>query len=275
MVRAAFRLGSIEHSSSHAVRIVLHLLDVVLQSIYGEEAIKAWASGGQSPRTNGDSGTIRYEVILRYVLVDQYRIRNSNFISSVPTDDEEVPCHILVSIPPTYPSTAPPQLQLLSKYIGPFSVDSTIFGAVLRTYISSEGVEWVNDSVCVFDGLEWVKERCAEWYGDKKSEKLAGQLLREDERSTTLPDVEEDENKKVSELHDDTEDPLPSISVNIPEGVEIITAEPIVDRRSAFVGRACRISNPSQVCDRIRLSWTQPTHVSLPIGSPYPCALDV
>ena len=156
-------------------------------------------------------------------------------------------CHILVSVPPSYPATAPPQLQILSKYIGPFSVDSTLFGAVLRTYISSEGVEWIPDSVCVFDGLEWVKERCAEWYSNKKSEKLAGQLLREDERGASLPDVEEEQNKKVSELHDDAEEQLAQVSVGIPKGIIIITAEPIIDRKSAFVGRACRISDPSQV----------------------------
>lgn len=30
-------------------------------------------------------------------------------------------------------------------------------------------------------------------------------------------------------------------------GVQIIAAEPIIDRKSVFVGRACRISHPSQV----------------------------
>lgn len=93
--------------------------------------------------------------------------------NSLATDDEEeVSCSVLVSLPPTYPSAAPPQLQLLSRYIGPFGVDHALFGAILKTYISSEGVEWIPDTVCVFDGLEWVKERCTEWYGAKKSEKL-------------------------------------------------------------------------------------------------------
>jgi hypothetical protein len=125
-------------------------------------------------------------------------------------------------------------------------VDHSLFGAILRTYISSEGVEWVADNVCVFDGLEWVKERCTEWYGAKKSEKLAGELLREDERSVETPDIEEEKGKKVSGLHDRWEEPstpLPSI----PQDIEIIEAEPITDRKSAFVGRACRITDPSQV----------------------------
>lgn len=125
-------------------------------------------------------------------------------------------------------------------------MDSSLFGAVLKTYISSEGVIWVADNVCVFDGLEWVKERCTEWYNAKKSEKLAGELMREDERNLATPDVEEGKNKKVSGLNDHWEEsaaPLPSI----PQGIEIVEAEPILDRKSAFVGRACRITDPSQV----------------------------
>ena len=166
--------------------------------------------------------------------------------SSLTVDDEEVPCNVLVSLPTNYPAVAPPQLQLLSRYIGPFGVDHPLFGAVLKTYISSEGVEWTADNVCVFDGLEWVKERCTEWYNAKKSEKLAGELIREDERSMTVPDVEEGRDKKVSGLHDHWEEhttPLPTI----PQGVQIVEAEPITDRKSAFVGRACRITDPSQV----------------------------
>ncbi len=167
------------------------------------------------------------------------------FVKSLPSDGEEIPCNILVSLSPSYPSSAPPQLQLLSRYIGPFGVESPLFGAVLRTYISSEGVEWVQDSVCVFDGLEWVKERCAEWFEAKKSEKLARELLREDERNLSAPDVEESDDKKVSELQEHFEEQM-VVPSTILQGIEIIEAEPIHDRKSTFVGRACRITDPSQ-----------------------------
>ena len=168
---------------------------------------------------------------------------------SLGTDDEHVPCDVLVSLPANYPTAAAPQLQLLSRYIGPFGVDHSLFGVVLKTFISTEGVEWVPDTVCVFDGLEWVKERCTEWYDTKKSEKLAGELLREDEKGASTEDVEEGKDKKVSGLHDHWEEsPVPAA---IPQGIEIVEAEPITDRKSVFVGRACRISDPSQVCGNI------------------------
>ncbi|THH27644.1 hypothetical protein EUX98_g6549 [Antrodiella citrinella] len=205
----------------------------VLQSIYGTEAIKLWSPPATS-NSGVDKDTIRYEVTLN--LPDPY---------------EDVNFSLLVSVPPSYPAISAPQLQLLSRYIGPFGVDSALFGSVLRTFISSEGVEWVTDSVCVFDGLEAVKERCAEWFGHKKSEKLAGELLREDERVPPpgldgALEVGKDK-KKIVELEEHIEISSPPLAIGIPEGVEIFEAEAITDRKSSFVGRACKISDPSQV----------------------------
>ncbi|KAK7696239.1 hypothetical protein QCA50_000892 [Cerrena zonata] len=194
-----------------------------------------WPPNGYSklndsrPR-NGDPNTIRYEVTL-----------------SLSTPFEETTLAILVSAPSTYPTTSPPQLQLLSRYIGPFGVDATLFGTILRTFISNEAIEWTADSVCVFDGLEWVKERCTEWFEQRKNEKAVGELLREDERGAAHVDVEEGKGKQVAELlHDEPADAKIPI-VTMPEGIEITEAEAITDRKSSFVGRACRITHPSQV----------------------------
>ena len=49
---------------------------------------------------------------------------------------EDVPFTLCVSLPPAYPlSRTAPQLQLLSRYIGPFGVDSELFGTITRTFI--------------------------------------------------------------------------------------------------------------------------------------------
>jgi hypothetical protein len=182
------------------------------------------------------------------------------YTGSLDTESEEgITYTVLVSLPPTYPASSPPQLQLLSRYIGPFSVDSALWGAILRTYISKEGVEWVDNSVCVFDGLEWVKERCAAWYGARKSEKLAGQLLRQDARSYATTEIPEESNKNTSEFDErQPKERPPAVPVGIPAGVQIVEAEPITDRRSSFVGRACRITDPSQV-KRISLQSSAPS----------------
>ena len=121
-------------------------------------------------------------------------------------------------------------------------MDPILFGTVLKTYMSAEGVEWVRDMVCVFDGLEWVKERCTEWYRAKKSEKLASEMQREDEKNYSAA---EGEDKRASGSNDHwQESPVPPPTTS---GLEIIEAEPIVDRKSSFVGRACHITDPSQV----------------------------
>ncbi|CDO77240.1 hypothetical protein BN946_scf184747.g53 [Trametes cinnabarina] len=216
----------------------------VLQSIYGEEAIKVWRppsrSGSQSPDRGAESlntsepGTIRYQV---------------NLTVEASGEATQHQISVLVSLPPAYPSSAPPQLQLLSRYIGPYGVDAPLFGTILRTYISRGAVEWTPDSVCVFDGLEWVKERCTEWLVERMSEKKVGELLREDEKGRTSnsdgahgsqPD---NEGKRSTRSGREP----PEIPAEIPPGITIVEAEPILDRKSAFVGRACRITDPSQV----------------------------
>jgi len=110
------------------------------------------------------------------------------------------------------------------------------------------GAEWTPETVCVFDGLENVREKCGAWYQERLSEKAAGEILREETK----------EAKALSGSNDTTGPPEgvpsprstvsePQTFVELPEGLEIIEAEPVVDRKSSFVGRACRITSPDQV----------------------------
>jgi hypothetical protein len=175
----------------------------------------------------------------------------SNACSGSLPSHEDTSIRILVSIPPTYPSSSPPQLQLLSRYIGAFGVDSSLFGSILRTFISVSGVEWTPESVCVFDGLQNVLERCEGWYEDKISREAAGELLREDALSRNHVLIEPDESL-IAPSSINVEKDRVSFDTALPEGIEIVEAEAIVDRKSIFVGRACRISHPSQVQCMIR-----------------------
>lgn len=176
-----------------------------------------------------------------------------HFVRSFPSDSlpshEDVSIRILVSLPPSYPAQSPPQLQLLSRYIGAFGVDSSLFGSIIRTFISTSGVEWSPDTVCVFDGLQNVLERCEAWYEDNLNREKAGELIREDTlgRNTTPQEsagsTKEDEEGSAGALRS-----TPTFQdAALPEGIKLIEAEPIVDRKSVFVGRACQISHPSQV----------------------------
>lgn len=255
-------------SVSESMNLTLSL--AVLQSIYGDNAIHLWhGSRAGSPEctvsrtqsssltTNG-TDTIRYVVSLKYVnhcspfpflLCLLILFLSLPFPDSLPSH-EDISIRILVSLPSSYPAEGPPQLQLLSRYVGAFGVDSSLFGSILRTFISASGVEWSPDTVCVFDGLQNVLERCEAWYEDKLNREKVGELIREDTlgRDSTpqesVASTKEDEEglEKVSR-------PIPtSQDVALPEGTKLIEAEAIVDRKSVFVGRACQITHPSQVC---------------------------
>ncbi|KAJ7056990.1 ribosomal protein S5 domain 2-type protein [Mycena amicta] len=186
----------------------------VLQSIYGDEAIRLW-----KPPSPSSSHATRYEAVL-----------------SLPVPHEEVSIRVLVSLPENYPAEAAPQLQLLSRYIGAFGADPALFGAVLRTFISvTSGVEWAGD-VCVFDGLQNVLERCATWYGERLSADAVGELQRVEEHPHS-----------PERTSPPPPPPIADAVAPLPDGIKIFVAEPITDRKSAFVGRACAISDPVQV----------------------------
>jgi hypothetical protein len=77
---------------------------------------------------------------------------------------------------------------------------------------------------------------------DKLDREAAGELLREDALFRNHVSIEPDEPSPIDAKKDTV-----SFDAALPEGIKIIEAEAIVDRKSIFVGRACRISDPSQV----------------------------
>lgn len=134
----------------------------------------------------------------------------------------------------------------------------------MRTFISVNGVEWTPDSVCVFDGLQNALERCVNWYEDHLSAEKAGELLREDLHSDSHHPVSVESNGVNIERAIPL---LQEIPVAMPDGIRIFEAEPITDRKSAFVGRACAISDPSEVNAPLRgaLSFFSFTVFKIPL----------
>ena len=124
----------------------------------------------------------------------------------------------------------------------------------MRTYISINGTEWTQDTVCVFDGLQNVLERCLAWYEDRLNSEKVGELARDDlkgqlgngviEAGRLSPDINYGGNEEIEGPILDEHQSLP---IALPTGVQIYVADPLTDRKSVFVGRACRISHPSEV----------------------------
>ncbi|KAK6903984.1 hypothetical protein I203_107495 [Kwoniella mangroviensis CBS 8507] len=201
---------------------------------------------------------------------------------------------ILVSLPPTYPNSSPPQLQLLGRYLGSFGIDSGLFGDITRTYISSTGVPFVPGDVCVFDGLTHVQSVVRQWYISHLSSLQEGESARDAERKQNqIQNQNQNQRQAVEEHHlirgmstldinhaerereyhfplDTGEIPESSSSMSGPptlrstfsyssspndssddlidvSKLKIWTSEPIVDRKSTFVGHAVRVTNEREI----------------------------
>lgn len=130
---------------------------------------------------------------------------------------EEAPLmRVLVSLHPTYPNTAPPQLQLLGRYLGNFGIDAGLcellarggdgggpltrpdvtftsslnelsayeylVGDVTRTFITSSGVTFTPGDVCVFEGLTYARTVAQTWYATRLSTGAEGEKARDADR---------------------------------------------------------------------------------------------
>lgn len=86
---------------------------------------------------------------------------------------------------------------------------------------------------------DFVDSRCR--YLEKLSEKTASKLQRELDHEQKHPheaELEPQEQEIVKE---------PPTAISLPSGIEFTVAEPITDRKSVFIGRACRITHHEQV----------------------------
>ncbi|GAA6030104.1 hypothetical protein JCM8097_009259 [Rhodosporidiobolus ruineniae] len=178
-----------------------------------------------------------------------------------PADD--IPLHLLISLPCGYPSSAPPQLQLVDRYLSSFAVDDATFGAVLRTYMhetdagvsvdSGPVVEWTG-GVCLFEGIEAVREMCTRWVEERAAEKQKGEEARqaevngrvgagvteEDEEGYGEDDLEE----RIEEYAERAPRKPPVPTVKCPD---IVSSEPLIERKSVFVGHVARVKSVAEV----------------------------
>jgi hypothetical protein len=112
-----------------------------------------------------------------------------------------------------------------------------------------------------------VKEQCGKWYEERLSEKAVGEIAREEQRERDQKDeVDFEEDLELIPVPS-ARSPSPSTlaASSLPNGIEIVEAEPITDRKSSFVGRACRITDPAQVDINFCLSHLPLTFSQVPL----------
>ncbi|CDU26049.1 related to YIH1 [Sporisorium scitamineum] len=241
---------------------------MALQSIYTDDAIHLFKI---SP-LDGESRAAQDEQLDSGNVADPKSwLPGSKITLSVSTDvetsTESIPIRLAAALPPFYPHSArPPQLQLLSRYIGGFSVDAKLFGEILRAFYHEEtsgeaaldaeepglgsawiggskdrGVQWASGQVVLFEGIEWVKEKVADWWNDKEAERNSSSTQQPTTTNTTSSPTQPSSNITTF-----TPTPAPPPSTTPFTGT-LFQTPPIIERKSEFIGYAAHITSPTQV----------------------------
>lgn len=192
-------------------------------------------------------------------------------------DPQNRPSYLRLSmmLPAGYPaSQKPPQFQLLDRFLGPYKVDAGLFGRVLRTFLgsaTSDGPsEWSPDALepVLFEGCETVKMATEQWFQEQERLDRARQAA--DGRARAGEEVVP---PRPASSSDQACASVPQSSNNGPRQgrgtvneaswradavadvalarsvarKEWLTTEPLVDRKSTFVGHAVRLDRAAEV----------------------------
>lgn len=176
--------------------------------------------------------------------------------------DDELKVAILISIPTNYPAS-PPQLQLIDQFIAShhvslcnrivricrisrrLQVSDALFSRVLRIYMHefphSDAVQFIPGQVCIYEGLQVVIRLCETFAIENEKLQDTLKVLRSgiDRFQIATPA------HKPIEKH---EPPPPRKQVIVARPCPpITTAQPIIDRKSVFVGHCAAIAAPEDV----------------------------
>lgn len=221
--------------------------------------------------------------------------------SSSSDNEDPPSIRLALTLPPEYPhSASPPQLQLLGRYIGAHAVDHVLFGAVLRCFFHhyphstedgwegatpgaglEEGVHWTPGEVVLFEGVEWAKERVTAWYNAREEERLREVANRQEQSAAAGPTSAsasasaisrtDEQSKGVTSFDAELYEP-DSASAHAGKarrdqqgnGISkkvLVSASPLTDRKSVFIGHAVRIDHPDEVSVRL-FQRKVPAHLS-------------
>ncbi|KAG0145191.1 hypothetical protein CROQUDRAFT_658984 [Cronartium quercuum f. sp. fusiforme G11] len=153
---------------------------------------------------------------------------------------EEIPLSIEIIIPDDYPQCSPPRFRLVSKYLGAHRVDAELYKQVSELY--QDGKNWCPSEPVLFDAIESIRELATKYYHTKAEDQLASQRLRDVTLGTDVQ-VSDSELPKDDELIERT----PTLSPKPNQIFTIFTSEPIMDRKSVFVGHATSLNDPHLV----------------------------
>ncbi|KAJ9480238.1 Protein IMPACT-like protein [Pseudozyma hubeiensis] len=240
---------------------------MALQSIYTDDAIhilRISPLDGQ-PLISSDEQLGKEDVADPNAWLPGCKLTLSVSTDVETTNEDPIPIRLAATLPPFYPhSVRPPQLQLLSKYVGGFSVDAKLFGEILRAFYHQvddasgeaadaeetsataawiggsmdKGVQWSSGEVVLFEGIEWVKEKVTDWWNEKEAERVKA--------APSVP-ASDDSAQSASTNITTFSDPTPAAQRPSPFAGTLHQTQPIIERKSEFIGYAARLTSPDQV----------------------------
>ncbi|KNZ43649.1 uncharacterized protein VP01_9g7 [Puccinia sorghi] len=155
-------------------------------------------------------------------------------------DDDDVQCQLRLEIPDQYPSTQePPRVRLLAKYLGPFKVTHELLEAITNVFVNLPSSSPA-DSI-LYDGIQNAKDILSDFYLRNLHRRASSPSNKEPPTtSLTTPEhaTESHDPHLESSLHNDRPDA---------KQVVVFSSDPIVDRKSVFIGHSVALEDPKDV----------------------------
>ncbi|WAQ83792.1 hypothetical protein PtA15_4A241 [Puccinia triticina] len=164
----------------------------------------------------------------------------NNHLSKDTQDDTNF--QLLLEIPDGYPSKdARPRLALLAKYIGSFRVNTDLSGSIDKAFEGKPA-----DEPILYDGIETAREIVSEFYQTNRNRRgeSSSQALPILTTQRTEGKTEDNEADQSLEAADGDRTGSPG---RTKQNFMVYTSEPIVDRKSVFIGHAVALDDPKDV----------------------------
>lgn len=106
---------------------------------------------------------------------------------------------------------------------------------------------WREGEVAVFEGIERAREECDSFLNDKLSELEVKKVNDDHTTEEDLEQARQMQNEENAARAEAVPRIAPQLEAELPEGCKLYTSEPILDRKSVFIGYACKITSPADV----------------------------
>lgn len=157
--------------------------------------------------------------------------------------DSDISLRLLIILPNGYPDI-PPHLELVNRSLGTIGVDDAASQFVSCLYSTNSDVPWVKGEPVLFEGISAACDYLRSWY-DEKSQFASTQSATACAADTPkVPSTSPNALPSLTEQH----------SVDLRS---LVHSDPIIERKSEFIGHAARLRHP----DDVRFASRKPTNI--------------